>query len=180
MASGRSYLCHSKPCAALIASAISRSEFMRHKTHAELWRATPHSACSKNNLIRLVQKIAKTFLNRVLRPPIRADRSELVRLAVQLIIEEVLGAEARDKLGRERYERAEGEPSGRRNGYRTEDLDSQVSTRADESQCLCAIIIKAASISRSLPRSAGLPAQRCRTPIARFAKPSRSAITVIM
>jgi Arc/MetJ-type ribon-helix-helix transcriptional regulator len=30
-----------------------------------------------------------------------ADRSDLVRLAVQLIIEEVLEAEARDKLGRE-------------------------------------------------------------------------------
>jgi transposase-like protein len=45
-----------------------------------------------------------------------ADRSDLVRLAVQLIIEEVLEAEARDKLGRERYERAEGEPSGYRNG----------------------------------------------------------------
>src|SRR5207245_6596674 len=43
-----------------------------------------------------------------------ADRSDLVRLAVQLIIEEVLEAEARDKLGRERYERA-----GYRNGYRT-------------------------------------------------------------
>jgi putative transposase len=37
---------------------------------------------------------------------------------VQLIIEEVLEAEARDKLGRERYERAGGEPSGYRNGYR--------------------------------------------------------------
>ena len=48
-----------------------------------------------------------------------ADRSDLVRLAVQLIIEEVLEAEARDKLGRERYERAEGEVSGYRNGYRT-------------------------------------------------------------
>jgi Transposase, Mutator family len=36
-----------------------------------------------------------------------------------LIIEEVLEAEARDKLGRERYERVEGEPSGYRNGYRT-------------------------------------------------------------
>jgi len=48
-----------------------------------------------------------------------ADRSELVRLAVRLIVEEVLEAEARDKLGRERYERAEGEASGYRNGYRT-------------------------------------------------------------
>ena len=48
-----------------------------------------------------------------------ADRSELVRLAVRLIVEEVLEAEARDKLGRERYERAEGEADGYRNGYRT-------------------------------------------------------------
>lgn len=48
-----------------------------------------------------------------------ADRSDLVRLAAQLIIEEVLEAEARDKLGRERYERTEGESSGYRNGYRT-------------------------------------------------------------
>jgi hypothetical protein len=31
-----------------------------------------------------------------------ADRSELIRLTVRLIIEEVLEAEARDKLGRER------------------------------------------------------------------------------
>jgi hypothetical protein len=45
-----------------------------------------------------------------LRWPFRYGR--MVRLAVQLIIEEVLEAEARDKLGRERYERAEGEPSG--------------------------------------------------------------------
>ena len=47
-----------------------------------------------------------------------ADRSDLVRMAVQLIVEEALEAEARDKLGRERYERAEGEASGYRNGYR--------------------------------------------------------------
>jgi putative transposase len=46
-----------------------------------------------------------------------ADRSE--RLAVRLIVEEVLESEARDQLGRERYERAEGEASGYRNGYRT-------------------------------------------------------------
>ena len=66
-------MCHSKRCAALITSAISRSEFMRHKTRAELCRATPHSAYPKNNFIRLVQKIiAKTFLKRVVRPPIRA------------------------------------------------------------------------------------------------------------
>jgi putative transposase len=47
-----------------------------------------------------------------------ADRSDLVRMAVQLIVEEVLEGEARDKLGRERYERAEGESCGYRNGYR--------------------------------------------------------------
>src|SRR5262249_42994042 len=73
IASGRSCACHSKRCADLIASAITRSEFMRHKTHAELWRAMPHSVYPKNNLIRLVQKIiAKTSLNCVVRPPIRA------------------------------------------------------------------------------------------------------------
>jgi len=59
IASGRSYLCHSKRCAALIASAITRSEFMRHEMHAELWRATRHSAYPKNNLIRLVQNNRK-------------------------------------------------------------------------------------------------------------------------
>jgi hypothetical protein len=47
MASGRSYLCHSKCCAALIASAITRSECMRHKTQLELWRATPYLAVQK-------------------------------------------------------------------------------------------------------------------------------------
>ena len=47
------------------------------------------------------------------------DRTSLVLLAAQLILEEALEGEARDKLGRERYERAEGEASGYRNGYRT-------------------------------------------------------------
>ncbi len=47
------------------------------------------------------------------------DRTSLVLLAAQLILEEALAGEARDKLGRERYERAEGEASGYRNGYRT-------------------------------------------------------------
>jgi hypothetical protein len=68
IASGRSCVCHTKRWADLIMSAITRSEFMRHKTHADLWRAMPHSAYPKNNLIRLVQKIiAKTFLNSVVR-----------------------------------------------------------------------------------------------------------------
>ena len=47
------------------------------------------------------------------------DRSNLVLLAAQLIVEEALEAEVRDEVGRERYERAEGEASGYRNGYRT-------------------------------------------------------------
>ena len=47
------------------------------------------------------------------------DRSNLVLLAAQLILEEALEAEVRDEVGRERYERADGEASGYRNGYRT-------------------------------------------------------------
>src|SRR5829696_3144431 len=46
------------------------------------------------------------------------DRSSLVLLAAQLIVEEALEAEVRDEVGRERYERADGEASGYRNGYR--------------------------------------------------------------
>jgi putative transposase len=46
------------------------------------------------------------------------DRSNLVLLAAQLILEEALEAEVRDEIGRERYARAEGEASGYRNGYR--------------------------------------------------------------
>src|SRR5215207_4520963 len=46
------------------------------------------------------------------------DRSSLVLLAAQLIVEEALEAEVRDEVGRERYERTEGEASGYRNGYR--------------------------------------------------------------
>ena len=40
------------------------------------------------------------------------DRSNLVLLAAQLIVEEALEAEVRDEVGRERYERAEGDASG--------------------------------------------------------------------
>ena len=47
------------------------------------------------------------------------ERSDLVRLAARLILEEALEGEVRDRLGRERYERAEGKPTGYRNGYRT-------------------------------------------------------------
>jgi putative transposase len=47
------------------------------------------------------------------------ERSDLVRLAARLILEETLEGEVRDRLGRERYERADGESAGYRNGYRT-------------------------------------------------------------
>jgi putative transposase len=46
-------------------------------------------------------------------------RSDLVRLALRLIVEEALEGEVADALGRERYERGEGEKAGYRNGYRT-------------------------------------------------------------
>jgi len=48
-----------------------------------------------------------------------AGRGDLVRLALRLIVEEALEGEVADALGRERYERAEGEKAGYRNGYRT-------------------------------------------------------------
>ena len=47
------------------------------------------------------------------------ERSDLMLLAARLILEEALEGEVRDRLGRERYERAGGEPAGYRNGYRT-------------------------------------------------------------
>ena len=48
-----------------------------------------------------------------------AGRGDLVRLALRLIVEEALEGEVSDALGRERYERSEGEKAGYRNGYRT-------------------------------------------------------------
>ena len=45
-------------------------------------------------------------------------RSELVRLATRLILEEALEAEARDALGRDYYERRAEEDRGYRNGNR--------------------------------------------------------------
>ena len=45
-------------------------------------------------------------------------RSSLVLLAARLILEEALEGEVRDEIGRERYERADGEAKGYRNGYR--------------------------------------------------------------
>ena len=46
------------------------------------------------------------------------ERSNLVLLAAQLILEEALEGEVRDEIGRDRYERSQGEASGYRNGYR--------------------------------------------------------------
>jgi len=47
-----------------------------------------------------------------------SGRSDLVRLALRLIVEEVLEAEVADALGRERYARGDGGKTGYRNGYR--------------------------------------------------------------
>ena len=46
-------------------------------------------------------------------------RGDLVRLALRLIVEEALEGEVSDALGRERYERGEGEKASYRNAYRT-------------------------------------------------------------
>jgi putative transposase len=46
-----------------------------------------------------------------------AGRSDFVHLALRLIVEEALEGEVSDVLGRERYERGEGEKAGYRNGY---------------------------------------------------------------
>lgn len=51
-------------------------------------------------------------------------RSELIRLAARLIIEEGLEGEARDALGREYYARGAAPGAGYRNGYRTGRLKS--------------------------------------------------------
>jgi transposase-like protein len=48
----------------------------------------------------------------------------LVLLAAQLILEEALEGEVRDEVGRERYEGADGEASGYRNGYRTDRIET--------------------------------------------------------
>ena len=44
---------------------------------------------------------------------------DLVRLAPRLTLKEALEAEARDALGRERYERGDGAPAGYPDGSRT-------------------------------------------------------------
>jgi len=53
------------------------------------------------------------------RSEIADGRSELVRLAARLIIEEALEGEARDALGRDYYARGAAPGAGYRNGYRT-------------------------------------------------------------
>ena len=53
------------------------------------------------------------------RSEIADGRSELVRLAARLIIEEALEGEARDALGRDCYARGAAPGAGYRNGYRT-------------------------------------------------------------
>ena len=53
------------------------------------------------------------------RSEVADGRSELVRLATRLIIEEALEGEARDALGRHYYARGAAPGAGYRNGYRT-------------------------------------------------------------
>jgi transposase-like protein len=52
------------------------------------------------------------------RSEVEDGRSELVRLAARLIIEEALEGEARDALGRDYYARGARPGAGYRNGYR--------------------------------------------------------------
>src|SRR6516162_7419573 len=58
------------------------------------------------------------------RSELEEGRSELVRLAARLIIEEALEGEARDALGRDYYARGATPGAGYRNGYRTGRVDS--------------------------------------------------------
>jgi transposase-like protein len=58
------------------------------------------------------------------RGKVEDGRSELVRLAARLIIEEALEGEARDALGRDYYARGAVRGAGYRNGYRTARVDS--------------------------------------------------------
>ncbi len=51
------------------------------------------------------------------------DRSDLVRQAARLVIEEALEAEVSEALGRGYYDRGLGESSGQRNGYRCRKLE---------------------------------------------------------
>src|SRR4029453_18013216 len=51
-------------------------------------------------------------------------RSNLIRRGVRKLVEEVVGAEGEDRLGRAYYRRADGESPGYRNGYRRGRLKS--------------------------------------------------------
>lgn len=57
------------------------------------------------------------------------DRSEMVRLAAELIIEEALGAEVTDVLGRGYYENGAPNGGGYRNGYRPGKLKADEARR---------------------------------------------------
>ena len=54
----------------------------------------------------------------------KSERSDLVKLATQLIIEEALEGEVQTELGREYYARGAVEAAGQRNGYRRGRLDT--------------------------------------------------------
>ena len=62
-------------------------------------------------------------------------RSDLVRLALRLIVEEALEGEVSDALGRERYERSEGDKAGYRNGYRTGKVKTAEGRAPNPGQC---------------------------------------------
>lgn len=67
------------------------------------------------------------------------DKSELVRAAARLIVEEVLEEEVTDALGRDFYEHAAKSGSGYRNGYRQGRLKS--AEGASNTRCRrCAIV----------------------------------------
>src|SRR5437773_12525434 len=51
-------------------------------------------------------------------------RSDLIRLGVRKLVEEVLEAEVEDRLGRAYYHRGDGESPGYRNGYRRGGVES--------------------------------------------------------
>jgi len=65
------------------------------------------------------------------RGEVAASRSELVKLAAQLIIEEALEGEVEQGLGREYYARGSGD-GGQRNGYRRGSTRAKV---ASSSRC---------------------------------------------
>ena len=64
------------------------------------------------------------------RSEVADGRSELVRLAARLIIEEALEGEARDAVGRDYYARGATPGGGYRNGYRPARVNSAEGTPA--------------------------------------------------